>query len=70
MVSDDCTVSLDDTESVTLSVIADIAHLGWLILPLLVHGKMTNRTGEIAPRLGIKHTVLPGINYRADIHRN
>jgi hypothetical protein len=69
MVSDHCTVFLDDTESATFSVTTDIADLGWLILPLLVDGKMAKWTGEIAPRLGIKHVERPGIKYRAGVHR-
>jgi hypothetical protein len=70
MVSDHCTVSLDETELVTLSVTADIADLGWLILLVLVDGKMAKWTDEIAPRLGVKHVVRPGIKYRVEIHRN
>jgi hypothetical protein len=55
------TVSFDGIEALTHSVIIDLAHREWLIIPLLIARETAIRTGRIARELDFKHFVQPSM---------
>jgi hypothetical protein len=55
IVIDECTVSFDETEALTLSVIVDLARLEWLIIARLL-------TGEVAIQKRLISATFPTCN--------